>query len=66
MVELAGPRYMLVEVTKVVDGDPAKADAAARESARQTLLQGASYTDYQSFLDAERRGHEITIAEERL
>jgi peptidyl-prolyl cis-trans isomerase D len=58
--------YALVELTAITPADPTKADAAAREAARQTLSQGQSFTESRALVEALRAAIEIRVVEERL
>jgi peptidyl-prolyl cis-trans isomerase D len=66
MVELPGNSFALVELTGVTDGDPAKTDAAGRDTVREQLAGAIAATEREAFLDALRRTVKIRIAEERM
>lgn len=63
VVPLAGEAYALVELTRVVDGDPAAADAATRLQARERLSQGVTSGETRAFVEALKARTEIRLAE---
>lgn len=65
-VALPAGGYALVELTAITPADPSKADAAARDAARQTLSQGQSFTESRALVEALRAAIEIRVVEERL
>jgi peptidyl-prolyl cis-trans isomerase D len=65
-VEIAGGSHAIVELSAVTDGDPTKADAAARDSVRQLLSQGLAAVEQRAVIDALRAELDIKVAEERL
>lgn len=64
--KLADGSYLLIELSEVRDGDPAKADAAARNAARDALLAAANAEQGRAFIAALRDSTEVRIVEERL
>jgi len=67
MAAEAADRYALVEVTKVVDGNPAEIDLATRKSLRQRIAQqGRGSLDARVFVDALRKEFPVQVAEDRL
>lgn len=66
LVALGGDVYALVELVKVVDGDPSKLDAKTKEAARNTLAEGSGSEAVREFLAALRRDTKITISESRM
>jgi peptidyl-prolyl cis-trans isomerase D len=58
--------YALIEVGKVVDGDPSKTDAAGRDSVRQVLQQGAVESERRALIEALRASVKVEIAEDKL
>jgi peptidyl-prolyl cis-trans isomerase D len=66
MVELTGDRFALVELRAVVDGDPAKLDAALRDAARTQLEQAVAAAESRALVDALRAAVEVRIVEERM
>ncbi len=66
MIELARGSYALVELSKVTEGDPAKVDAAGRDTVRQQLAAGASNSDVTAFIQALRSRYPVEIHEDRM
>lgn len=66
LVALGGDAYALVELVKVVDGDPSKLDAKTKEAARNTLAEGSGSEAVREFLAALRRDTKITVSESRM
>ncbi|MBN8481288.1 MAG: SurA N-terminal domain-containing protein [Xanthomonadales bacterium] len=66
LVALPGDQYALVTLDNVVDADPAKAEAPAREAARNTLQQTIAYASVRDLIAALRAGMDIKIAEDRM
>lgn len=66
LVALPGDEYALVALDKVVDADPAKAEASAREAARTTLQQTLAYASVRDLIAALRAGMDIKIVEDRM
>jgi len=66
LVDLGGDTYALLELDKVVDGDPSKLDAKTKEAARNTLAQSAGSEVVREFVAALRRDTKVKISEERL
>jgi peptidyl-prolyl cis-trans isomerase D len=66
LVDLGGDAYALIELVKVVDGDPSKLDAKTKEAARNTLAEGSGSEAVREFLAALRRDTKITVSESRM
>ncbi len=66
LVALPGDEYALVALEKVVDADPAKAEAPAREAARMTLQQTLAYASVRDLIAALRAAMDIKIVEDRM
>ena len=66
VVDLGGDVYALVQLDKVVDGNPSTLDAKTREAARNALRQGDGAEAAQGFIDALRKNAKIKIHEEKL
>jgi len=66
LASLGSDNYALVELTAVTDGDPTKVDTAARDTARNQLLQGISAAASKGFIDTLRKEVDIKIAESRM
>jgi peptidyl-prolyl cis-trans isomerase D len=58
--------YALVEVSKVVDGDVSKTDAAGRDSVRQVLQQAAAESERRALIESLRASIKVEVAEDRL
>jgi peptidyl-prolyl cis-trans isomerase D len=65
-VALANDVYALVALDAVMDGDPAKLDAKAREAARSQLRQGIGSEAVRGFIDSLRKVAKIEIVEDRM
>jgi peptidyl-prolyl cis-trans isomerase D len=66
LVDLGGDSYALVQLDRIVDGDPSKLDAKTREAARTTLIQGAGSSVSREFIAVLRKGVKIRISEDKL
>lgn len=66
LAEISPQEYALVEFSAVVEGDPTKLDAAARDAVREQLRNERSYAEAQAYLDSLRKVAEITVYEDRL
>lgn len=66
MVSLGEDSRLLIELTQVVDGDPASADASAREAARSELQSQWSQAEARAYVQALRKRARIDIAEDRM
>lgn len=66
LVELAGGRHALIELRGVVDGDPAKVEAAQRDAIRSQLQQAAAAGESRALVEALRAATEVKIVEERM
>ncbi len=66
LLELPQGRYALVEVTRVVEGDPAKADKAAREQAKLLMRAALAGSETRAFVDSLRKRSEVQVFEERM
>jgi peptidyl-prolyl cis-trans isomerase D len=64
--ELDDGSHVLIEVSRVIDGDPSKADEAARNAARDQLIAAASAEETRAFVAALRAATTVEIVEERL
>lgn len=58
--------YALIEVTKVVDGDPTKAVQAQRDAIRVQLEQSASMSESRALVEALREQMDVRVVEERM
>lgn len=65
-VELGPQEVALIELSAVVDGDPGKLDAAARDALREQLKFERSYAEAQAYLASLRQTTDITVHEDRL
>ncbi|HJT97341.1 MAG TPA: SurA N-terminal domain-containing protein, partial [Rhodanobacteraceae bacterium] len=66
LVDLGGDTYALLELDKVVDGDPKSLDAKTKEAARNTLMQSIATTAAREFIAALREQSKVSVAEGRL
>ncbi|MEO6064870.1 MAG: SurA N-terminal domain-containing protein, partial [Lysobacterales bacterium] len=66
LLTLPQDRYALVEITRVQEGDPAKADKQAREQARTLMRAALATSETRAFIDSLRKRSEVKIAEDRL
>ena len=66
IAQLAADRYALVEMTKVVDGNPAALDPATRTMLRQRYAQFRAALDIHAYIDALRTEFPVKLAEDRL
>lgn len=66
IVDLRPGAHAVVEVVKVVDGDPKAIDAAERERMRQQLLTAAQGTESRGLVDVLRDAADVRVAEDRL
>lgn len=64
--ELPDGTQVLIEVARVVDGDPSSVDEAARNAARQQLLAAIAAEESRAFVAALRAATPVEIVEERL
>jgi peptidyl-prolyl cis-trans isomerase D len=64
--QLADGGQVLIEVLRVADGDPAAADEAARNAARQQLASAKAAEETRAFIAALRAATTVEIVEERL
>jgi peptidyl-prolyl cis-trans isomerase D len=58
--------HALVEVTKVVDGDPKVADKAERDRVREQLLGALAGVESRALVDVLRASMDIKVAEDRM
>ncbi len=65
-VELADGRYAVFALTRVEDGDPARADEAARRQARQLLSERRGREYFTAYRAALRRQADVKIFPEQL
>jgi peptidyl-prolyl cis-trans isomerase D len=61
LVPLANDSYALVQLDRVIDGDPAKVDAKTREAARNTLARGEGVSATFDFVAALRKDVKVEI-----
>ncbi len=66
LLDLPQDRHVLVELTRVKAGDPAKADKAAREQAHTLLRAALATAETRAFIDSLRKRTEVVVAEDRL
>jgi len=66
LLRLPQDRFALVEVTRVIDGDPAKADKAARDQAKLLMRAALASSETRAFVDSLRKRSEVQIFEERM
>ncbi len=66
LLTLPQGRYALAEVTRVIDGDPAKADKAAREQAKTLMRAALAVSETRAFVESLRKRSEVVVAEDRL
>jgi len=66
LVTLGGDAYALLQLDKVVDGDPKSLDAKTKEAARNTLMQGIATTASREFVTALRGQSKVVVSENRL
>lgn len=67
VADLAPDHYALVELTRVVDGDPSTMDATTRETYRkQFAAQARGGLEVRNFIDALRKRFPVKIADDRL
>lgn len=65
--DLAPDRFVLLEVTRVVDGDPTAVDAAMRATYRKQFARDArGGLELRNYIDALRKQFPISIADDRL
>lgn len=64
--ELDDGGQVLIEVLRVADGDPAAADEAARNAARQQLAAAVGAEETRAFIAALRAATTVEVVEERL
>lgn len=64
--ELADGGHVLIEILRVADGDPAAADEAARNAARQQLAAALGAEETRAFIAALRAATTVEVVEERL
>jgi peptidyl-prolyl cis-trans isomerase D len=65
-VKLPDSRYVIVVVTRVTEGDPAKMDAATREQLRTQIGRARGLVEARAFLRNLRKQYKVTVAEDRL
>lgn len=65
-IELNDDQRALVELTAVVDADPATVEQAARDSARSQLVAQWTEAESKAYVDALRKSAVIKIAEDRM
>ena len=65
-VKLPDGRYVVVMVTAVTEGDPAKMDAATREQLRTQIGRARGLVEARAFLRNLRKQYKVTVAEDRL
>lgn len=66
LVALGGDRKALLEVTKVVDGDPATVDATERTATRQQLEQARAAAEIRELIEQLKKAYPVRLAEQRL
>ena len=67
VADLAPDHYALIELTRVVDGDPSAMDAATRENYRkQFAAQARGGLEVRNYIDALRKRFPVRIADDRL
>ncbi len=66
LLTLPQDRYALVELSRVNDGDPAKADKAAREQAKMLMRAALATSETRAFVDSLRARSEVQVVEDRL
>ncbi len=66
VVSLGEDSRVLIELASVVDGDPAAADASARDAARTELQGQWSEAEARAYVQALRKQAQIRIAEDRM
>ncbi len=66
LVPLGGDTFALLQLDKVVDGDPSKLDAKTKAAARNTLADGIGTTATREFVDALRADAKVHVSEDRL
>ena len=66
LAKLATDRYALVEVSRVVDGDPRLMDAATRSTQRKEYGQVRGEVEARAYVDALRKRFPVQVAAERL
>lgn len=66
LVTLGGDRKALLEVTKVVDGDPATVDATERTATRQQLEQARAAAEIRELIEQLKKAYPVRLAEQRL
>lgn len=66
LLELPRDRHVLVELTRVTPGNPAKSDKAAREQAHTLLRAALATAETRAFIDSLRKRSEIVVAEDRM
>jgi peptidyl-prolyl cis-trans isomerase D len=66
VVPLGEDSRVLIELSSVVDGDPAAADASARDAARAELQGQWSEAEARAYVQALRKQAQIRIAEDRM
>jgi peptidyl-prolyl cis-trans isomerase D len=66
VVSLGEDSRLLIELSSVVDGDPAAADASARDAARSELQGQWSEAEARAYVQALRKQAQIRIVEDRM
>jgi peptidyl-prolyl cis-trans isomerase D len=66
VVALGEDSRLLIELTQVVDGDPASADASARDAARAELQGQWSEAEARAYVQALRKQAQIRVVEDRM
>ncbi len=66
VVDMGGNVFALLELDKVVDGDPAKLDPRTREAARNTLREADGNEAAQAMITALREATKIHVFEDKL
>jgi len=66
VVEIAGGRHAVVEVTAITDGDPKKLDAAARTAVREEYARNLGSSEVRALLEVLRARTAIKVVEERM
>ncbi len=66
LAKLATDRYALVEVSRVVDGDPRLMDAATRSTQRKEYGQARGEVEARAYVDALRKRFPVQVAADRL
>lgn len=66
LAQIAPDHYVLVQVTRVTDGDPKQLDADTRERLRTQAAQARAALETKAYVDALKRKFPVKVAEDRL